>query len=352
MWPMKTIVDISKINDLNCGLGQFANYLQEELVQLDPEITFYAEDKVKDRIIGKHFLAKKKWHRNKYLFRPRADVWHGIHQDVDVFPAKNSLKKVLTFHDINFIYENSDERKKQKWLKRMQQKINSSHAITFISEFTRKEVERYFNLTDKKCEVIYNGICIKGPCEAPSEKIVELVNKLDSNYFFSIGTVVPKKNYKILLEMAKTKEDFKIIVAGTTFHHYAKEMMNEIIELGFEDRIHLIGEISEADKYYLYQNSSAFFHPSRLEGFGLPVIEAMFLGKPVLCSNTTSLPEVTGGLAYMFNPESAMEANVAMSLFQEDKALGKIDSVRLKAHAEQFSWKRAARQYYELYSSL
>jgi len=351
---MKTLVDISKINDLNCGLGQFAYYLQEELLKIDKNIIFYADESSKDRVKGL-FWAKKKWHRNNLIFRPNLDLWHGIHQDVDVYPTKKSIKKVLTIQDLNFIYENQKDYKKKTYLKNIQRKIDQSDAITFISDFTRSEVEKHLDISGKRTQIISNGICIQENKNLGiSQRVKELVESLKSNkgYLFGIGTVVPKKNYKLAIEMAKSNENLFFIIAGTTFHSYAQEMKDEIKMYDLENRIHLLGEINEAEKLYLYQESRAFFHPSHLEGFGLPVIEAMHLGKPVICSNTTSLPEVTGGLAFLFDPTNAESALESYRQFDRDNESEKVDGERLKRHASQFSWEAAAKQFYNLYTSI
>jgi len=349
---MKTVVDISKISNLNCGLGQFAYYLQQELYKLNPELIFYAEKRSRNRVLGK-FKAKKKWHRNKFLFRPNIDIWHGIHQDCDIFPAKKAIKKILTIQDLNFIYESSDESRKKKYLEAIQSKIDRSIAVTFISEFTKSEVLKYLNLTGKKTQVISNGVCVNEALQGDiSPKVEQLIAKLDGNFFFGIGTIVPKKNYKLAISMALAMPDINIVIAGTTFHAYAKEVQEEIVKHRLEDRVYLIGEISEVDKVYLYKKARAFFHPSFLEGFGLPVIEAMHLGKPVICSNVTSLPEVTGGHAYLFNPNNPDEAVYAAQRCLNKLAQGKIDTSILRSHASQYSWEKAASQYYELYKSL
>ncbi len=349
---MKTLVDISKINDLNCGLGQFAYYLQQELFKLDRDLIFYADEKSKDRVVGK-YMAKKKWHRNKLFFRPSIDIWHGIHQDCDVYPTKKSMKRILTIQDLNFIYENQDESRKIKYLKAIQAKIDRSDAITYISEFTKSEVEKNLNVKGRKTLVVPNGICVKEEgLGSVTPRIEELVAKLQDGFLFGIGTVVPKKNYKLAIEMALQKPELKIVVAGTTFHSYAKDFEQEIIKHNIGDRVFLLGEITEADKLYLYKKAKAFFHPSFLEGFGLPVIEAMHLGKPVVCSNVTSLPEVTGGLAYMFDPNSSEEAVAAVSRCWQDFENEKIDESLLRSHASQYSWKKAAKQYYDLYQSI
>lgn len=349
---MKTLIDISKISDLNCGLGQFAYYLQKELYKLDPNLIFYADESSCDQVCGK-FKVKKKWHRNKYLFRPQIDIWHGIHQDCDVYPMKKSIKRILTIQDLNFINESDDESRKKKYLKSIQNKIDRSVALTFISEFTKLEVEKHLNTTGKRTQIISNGICVNEQAQGElSPKVSELVMRLGGDFIFGIGTVVPKKNYKLAISMAVQNPHLRFVIAGTTFHTYAKEMQEEIKKRGVQDRVNLIGEITEVDKVYLYKKSCAFFHPSFLEGFGLPVIEAMYLGLPVICSNSTSLPEVTGGLAYLFDPHCTDGALQAVELCLKDLKENKINFLDLRSHAAQYSWEKAAKQYYELYHSI
>jgi glycosyltransferase involved in cell wall biosynthesis len=130
---------------------------------------------------------------------------------------------------------------------------------------------------------------------------------------------------------------------------------NKIIEeakrLGVADRIFFAGPVSEAEKYWYLQQCAAFVFPSLSEGFGLPVIEAMHFGKPVLLSRATSLPEIGGSAAYYFDSfEPAHMSGLAAKAVQDVARNGK--EAAIQQWAAQFSWEAAAREYCALYSRL
>jgi glycosyltransferase involved in cell wall biosynthesis len=119
--------------------------------------------------------------------------------------------------------------------------------------------------------------------------------------------------------------------------------------MGIADRVHFLGIITEKQKLWAYQNCKAFVFPSLSEGFGLPVVEAMSVGKPIFLSNLTSLPEIGGDDAYYFNdfsPENMVKTfQEGMADFEKNPQ----KSERLRQRAAKFTWKKAAEAYWELY---
>ena len=275
---------------------------------------------------------------------PACDVYHATHQDSPYMPWSKKTKVVLTIHDLNALYQHPKKSYQEKYKKLLQKKINRASVVTFISEFTKSEVEKTLNLSGKRLEVIYNGISLGekslSPAVIPKGKII-----------FSIGTVLPKKNYHVLIDfLMLLPPEYKIVLAGTTYHRYAQEMLEKIKTLGLEDRFFLIGTINEEQKRWYYENSCAFVFPSLFEGFGLPVAEAMSLGLPLFISDKTSLPEIGGEDAYYFldfDPEKMKEVFMnGMQSFNEEK------KQRLIERAKMFDWKKASDKYIEIYQSL
>ena len=343
----KIVIDITKIRDPHCGLGQFSTHLNKELFKLNSELVFYAERNSQELING-HFLENKKWHRYKPSFWPKAAVWHAIHQDVKSYPVSKKVKKVLTIHDLNYLEEEHRADRKRSYIKKLEKKISEASALTFISNFTKNEVSKKFDISQKEYKVIYNGFCLDDSLPTRPLKLPEDIGE----YIFSIGTVVPKKNFKLILEMAKLNKNLKFIIAGTLFHSHANELVERVKREGLADQVYFIGTVSEGEKNYLYQNAKAFLHPSYLEGFGLPVIEAMAHGTAVACSNRCSLPEVVGQYGSLFDPDSADDALGAIMLLNEKRESRELKSEDLKVYASQFSWSKAAKEYYDLYKSL
>jgi len=162
---------------------------------------------------------------------------------------------------------------------------------------------------------------------------------------------LPKKNFHVLIDFLKLlPHEYKIVLAGTTFHSYATDMKNRIKTEGLVDRFYMIGPIDEREKRWYYENACAFIFPSLHEGFGLPVAEAMSLGLPIFVSNKTSLPEIAGADAFYFTTfEASAMAQVflnGMKEFNNDK------KSRLIERSKLFNWKSAAEAYLAIYKSL
>ncbi len=328
----KILIDLQKIQDPFAGLGQFCAHLKTYFDQSQLPLQYWIPNKWQK-------LAKK-----IPFILPRCDVFHATHQDSPYIPSRKKTKVILTIHDLNALLEHNDPFFHDRYKKMLQAKINRANVVTFISQFTKNEVEKVFDLNGKETIVIYNGISIgqenQVPAIAPKGK-----------FLFSIGTILPKKNFHVLIDFLKElPEEYSIILAGTTYHSYAKEMLSKITAQGLASRFILVGTISEGEKKWYYQNATAFIFPSLFEGFGLPVAEAMSLGLPLFISNQTSLPEIGGDDAFYFeNFEPTHMRNVflkGINEFSEDK------KSRLIQRAQMFDWGKAAKSYLEIYNRL
>ncbi|MCH5716531.1 glycosyltransferase [Niabella hibiscisoli] len=158
-----------------------------------------------------------------------------------------------------------------------------------------------------------------------------------------------KKNFHVLPAML-LNNDYNLIIAGIT---QSPTYYNRIIEaakaLGVEKRVHLIGAVSEEEKFWLFKHCAAFCFPSLAEGFGLPVIEAMQLGTPVILSKSTSLPEVGGPCAVYFNSMNTESVTQAADTFIKTGIKGATRQDLIN-WAMQFDWDIAAKKYWKLYT--
>lgn len=327
------LIDFQKIEHPFAGLGQFCAHLK-----------VYFDQYQKLRLI---YWTPNKWQKiaKKVPFLlPACDVYHATHQDSPFMPWSHKTKVLLTIHDLNALHEHGNRMYQARYKRMLQKKINRAKVITFISEFTKREVESVFNLIGKETHVIYNGISLGDQFEEPAIKP-------EGKILFSIGTVLPKKNFHVLIDFLKELPvEYKIVLAGTTYHRYAEDMMIRIENEGLKDRFFLIGTINEKQKRWYYDHATAFLFPSLFEGFGLPVAEAMSLGIPLFISNKTSLPEIGGPDAFYFNDFDAHSmAKVfleGLSSFDENKKM------RLIERAKKFDWKLASDKYLEIYHSI
>ena len=336
--------------NLNSGLGQVCLHLGRELVRQQPlgwELTFLV-DRNQVGIFGPNvnYVVASRWRR---FWRPwQYDLWHCLYQGSHFFPSRKTAL-VYTILDLNYlslpIY--SDKRKaRQK--KRYQLRINRSTAITTISKYVAQDIKQQLVVPDTiPLEVIYCGVDI--PTNLPTSSPSIKPNKL---FLFFIGMLQSYKNVHTLLPILNAYPEYQLVLAGPNDLEYSKQIIQQAQQLGVADRVLMPGPVDESTKWWLYANCEAFFFPSLLEGFGIPVVEAMAFGKPVFSSSLTSLPEVGGNEAFYFSsfdPETVVETfRKGMDIYRNDPNMPD----RLRQRSRLFRWDTVAADYWKLYQRI
>ena len=343
----EVFLDLEKIKRPNSGLGQFCLHLSQNIAKRS-KINSLGVYLPKNQFGLFPNSEKKEWKSIHKIIgvKVKTKVWHSFHQEAVYFPKDKSVKKIVTIHDLNFLdrYKGS---KKAKMLESLQKLISQASAITFISNYTETIAKQHLIFPkDIVTQVIYNGVALNGSIKA--EKPYWIIDKVP--FLFSIGIIGEKKNFHVLIEMMNYLPDLNLYISGKKGSAYANEIESLIISHKLVNRVFLTGEIEESEKNWLYKNCSAFVFPSKNEGFGLPVVEAMSFGKPLILSRLTSLPEIGGSKASYFlsyEPKS-MADTVKKSINDhslEDRAL-------LKERSKLFSWNKAAKDYLAIYDQL
>lgn len=352
------LLDCERMKYPNTGLYHFCLNLGRELLKQkgnEEELSFFIPAN-KTGIFGDANYINKHFHHDIFVpnskdyrlsfYSQRFDVWHMTFQSSRYRPLNPRTKIVLTIHDLNFLYEHPDNiRKRKKYLAIVQDRINQADHIVCISQYCLSDVKKYLNIGNKPVDVVYNG------CTFPSTDVVQdPAYKPSGPFLLTLGTVLPKKNFHVLPCLLTTFKG-ELIIAGVGGSNYQKKILDEANKYGVADRVKFVGSISENDKSWYYSNCYAFLFPSIAEGFGLPVVEAMFYGKPTFLSTHTSLPEVGGPHAYYFknfDPEHMREAlKEGMEHFERAKP-----QVAIREWAGQFSWEKAAASYWDIYRGL
>ena len=171
-------------------------------------------------------------------------------------------------------------------------------------------------------------------------------------YFFYTGAIHPRKNILTLVRAfeqykALHPSDHQLVIAGRASWH-SEEVFKAIAESKWKDSIHLPGYIATADATALVASAEAMIYPSLYEGFGLPLVEAMACGVPVICSNVSSLPEVAGNAALLFDPLDANQLAHQMEKISTDDVMRKEMVLLGTERSKYFSWDKAATQVYEI----
>ena len=343
------LIDLEKLKNRNVGLGEVAYRYAEALSQkaelikslglqihllVPPEFAGYwgsSFSYVKTGFLHRHFPSSF----------PDFDLWHSLHQTSGYVPSSSIKKVLLTIHDLNLLQEKKGW-KAARYKRQIQTNVNRATHISTISHFSANEISNNLDLQDKKLRIIHNGA--ESPLNGPALK-PEI--SLPSSFFFHISSLAPKKNVHTLIEMMKYLPSQHIVIAGNWKSDYAVEMKNRIHALSLKNIICVHLPTNE-EKNWLYRNCKAFFFPSLFEGFGLPVIEAFYSGKPVFSSNRSSLREIGGNLAvYWENFDPAYMASVVEKNMSENTD-NSVERERIQ-YASQFNWSNAADEYLRLY---
>lgn len=341
----KIIVDIDRLKYPNTGMYSFCYNLFKEFLKYK-EIDFYFY-KHKATILPEkaNSIAIQFWDIFHIFNLRKFDLWHTTSQLAKRIPS-SKIKFVYTVHDMNFMYSDKTNWKKNKLLNQIKGNIARADYITFISKFAANDLQKYIPITNKKYKVIYNGIRLN-PC---TDTFIPRIEPTGS-FLFTLGVIDRKKNSHVILNLLQ-KKDLNLILSGiTTDPKYHQYIIDEAKRLGVLDKIIFTGAISEEEKYWYLKHCTAFVFTSISEGFGLPPIEAMRLGKPVFLSNLTSLPEVGGSASYYFENFSPNHMNDVFDKGMKDY----IDNDRKNSIIEwsnQFTWEKAAAEYILIYNEL
>ncbi|MFL6546806.1 MAG: glycosyltransferase family 4 protein [Candidatus Udaeobacter sp.] len=285
--------------------------------------------------------------RQRLLQRPipigRADIFHALNQRVDWRPAK---RVISTFHDLFVMTaEYSSPQFRKRFSEQARRAAEHSDAIIAVSQFTAEQVHSLLNVERSRIRVIPHGVHV--PHTRPS-------SEFRRKTILSVGALQLRKNTTRLVEAFERTEDkdWKLVLAGAPDGYGAEQSLARIRESTARDRIEVAGYVTQDQLRQLYSTAEAFAFVSLDEGFGIPVLEAMAYGLPVLTSNQSALREVAGGAALEVDPCSTEEITSGLASMMRDGHLReKLRNLGFSRAAE-FSWERTVRETYRFYSEI
>ena len=262
-------------------------------------------------------------------------------------PTRRTTRTLLTVHDLSFLrYPDHFVPKLVRYLNAVvPRSVARADRVLADSEATRADLVTYLGTPPEKVEVLYSGVDQRF-CPQPEQGEVERIRArygLDERpYVLSVGTVQPRKNYvRLIRAFVSLKVEAQLIIAGGRGWLY-QDILAEAEK--HPERVRMLGFVDDADLPALYHGASLFVFPSLYEGFGLPVLEAMACGVPVVCSDASSLPEVAGDAALPVDPLDTGGLAEAMARALEDAELRREMTAKGIARAARFTWEQAARQ--------
>jgi len=292
-----------------------------------------------------------------YLMKEGLDLYHVPAGNV---PLTYPKKVLYTVHDLA-IYKNAGWFPSQVMSRHVltPRSLKAADHLIAVSKSTKHDIRELFNIADKKISVIYEGADIqKIPLK---RKKTETIDKfgLPEVYLLFIGTLEPRKNlitliraYKKFLTAESQNANIPLVVAGTKGYK-SSLLFDEVKEQGIKkNQFRYLGYVSHNEKIELLRHARAFVFPTLYEGFGIPVLEAMSAGTPVITSNVSSIPEIVGKAGIMLDPEDENGLVEAMrSVIKDNKIYEGLKKKGLE-QAKHFSWERSAKETISLYVQL
>jgi glycosyltransferase involved in cell wall biosynthesis len=282
-----------------------------------------------------------------------------------VLPVVHPPRCVVTVHDLGYHYYPEAHTLFQNVYLRWSTRYNARTATRILadSDATREDLLRYYGIPEERITVVYPGrdetlMPVKDP---QALNVVRDRYGLSAPYFLYVGTLQPRKNlvrlvhaFAALTSASRARSEPTdgradrvseplLVLAGQKGWLY-EEILANVRKLGLEDRVILTGYVQDADLPGLLSGALAFVFPSLYEGFGLPVLEAMACGTPVICSNVSSLPEVGGDAALQIDPLDTEALAEAMRQVSADEGLRTTLVERGYEQVLRFSWQRCASQ--------
>jgi glycosyltransferase involved in cell wall biosynthesis len=258
---------------------------------------------------------------------------------------RTDVSQVLVMHDL--AYEHFTDNVPfltHKYLKYFMPKYAVKAAqLATVSEFSKNDIAECYNISPEKIDVVYNGA--KEVYRPVSDAIKQQVRSKYSGgkeYFICVSSIHPRKNIKNLLLAfekfkAETNSAFKLILVGRKAWHFA-EVDDTHSNMKFKDDVIFPGHIPADELGEIVASAFAMVYVSFFEGFGIPIIEAMSCGVPVITSNITSMPEAAGDAALLVNPHSVQEISSAMKKIAEEPSLRDSMIEKGNVHVKKFSW--------------
>ena len=348
--------------------------LQEikELQQIDTENEYYVfvkpgEDRCVESTKNVHIIELKcpSYPLWEQWALPRAAKKYGVeilHCTSNTAPIWCNIPLVLTLHDIIFLEprdkQNHSLYQNMGWLYRrldVPRILNKCRRIITVSNFEMENIISKLGIPRERMAMIYNGY---NNWFKPIEDTSHVTQKYiaDEGYFFFLGNTDPKKNtertlvaYSKYLQQSDVKR--KLLMADLDAEYLNGIIQRNHIE-NIKEHILMPGYIVNSDLPYIYNGAFAFLYTSLRESFGIPLLEAMACGTPVITSNTSSMPEIAGHNAILVNPESSNEiAEMMLQLERDEDFYEKQKAIGLE-RAKLFSWRKTAEQLLRLYQEV
>ena len=378
--------DAKRLYENATGLGHYSRTLITSLAKTFPENNYFLfAPKITDRFqpdIHQNIfpvaptallsrILKSAW-RSKWVIKDlrkkNIEIYHGLSHEIPFGINKTKIKSVVTIHDL--IFERYPEQFSNIDVKIYRKKFmyacRYADKIIAISKQTKNDIIDLYKIPAEKIEVCYQSCndIFRQIISSEEKMRVKQIYNLPEEFFLYVGAVIERKNLMTIVKamhQLKGKLDIPLVIIGNGKKYKTEvkdflqknNLQNKVVFLSEKTDINSsLGFISSADFPAIYQQAVAMIYPSVFEGFGIPVLEALCSGLPVITSNLSSLPEAGGDAAYYVNPHSPEEIAGAMQNIYSDKLFAEIMIEKGFVHAQNFTHKKTAGTVMEVYKKI
>ena len=351
------------------GIGRFTYETLKLITQQHPEDHFYF---FFDRDYDDEFIFAENvtpivvgpQARHPFLFylwfeHSVAPLLNKLNIDVFLSPdgflcERAKVKQLAVFHDLNFMHYPKDV----PWLVKkyyhyyFPKFAQKAARIATVSEFSKLDIQQQFGIASQLIDVVYNGASSEFK-ELTSEQCSEVRKKYSQGlpYFLFVGSIHPRKNLVNLLQAfdvfkKQQNTESKLLLVGAKYY-WTKEMKHVYDSLDFKQDVIFTGRVEDAELKKITASAFALTYVPYFEGFGIPIVEAMQCGVPVITSNITSMPEVAGDAALLVDPFSIKDIAEGLSTMWNDSSLREEMIKKGFKRAAQYSWQATADLLYE-----
>ncbi len=366
---MKIVIAAWHLKDFNVGLGRYARGLIDAIGQVDHEqeyeiltptdsYQFHRRSNIRYRVVRVPVFKRRLWEQVAPLICGRYALLH-FPYDSCVFWKRG--KFVTTIHDVKpLLFQTGRIRPSLLERLLMPDRRNQIDHVLTVSQASRRDIVRHVGFLEERITAIYPGVDLDRFRPINGSEVVHRAPFLSLGlkgrpYVLCVAGADPTKNVETLIEAfvrlpSLVREAHDLVLAGD--FRRRQDLHAQVARSGIENQIIFTGVVTDEVLIQLYQQGALFVFPSRYEGFGLPVLEAMACGCPVISSNSSSLPEVAGDAALLRHPDDLEGFAQDMERVLMDAGLRQSLRERGLAQASKFPWERTARETIAVYQNV
>lgn len=332
---MKLAFDAKRITHNATGLGNYSRFIVNSLINRYPENSYhlYSPDKGKEHLralipnqenVIFHYLENKilgslgkAWWRSCGIIgdlkKEKPTLFHGLSNELPFGLSKAGIPSAVTIHDLIFIrypqfYKTID---RNIYNFKFRKACLLADKIVAVSEMTKQDIIRIYKVPEEKIDVVYQGCDVSFLQQVESNKLFEVKNKynLPEHFILNVGSIEQRKNLLLIVKALKQSgKDIRLIAIGRRTP-YTETVEQYIRENNMQEQVTILNNVSFDDLPAFYQLASLFIYPSFFEGFGIPILEALNSGTPVIAATGSCLEEAGGPDSLYINPEDVNDLN-------------------------------------------